>query len=61
MKRMKKKNFDLKEGDMIFRQSGETFEIIRYNKYHRCYECVSQDTGKFKCLAPRDLVGDYVL
>lgn len=61
MKRMRKKNFNLKEGTMIYRQNGETFEILGYNKYHRNYECVSQDTGKVKYLAPRELVGDYIM
>ncbi len=61
MKRMRKKNFDLKEGTMIYRQNGETYEVLRYNKYYRNYECVSQDTGKLKCLAPRELVGDYIV
>ena len=34
MKRMRKKNFDLKEGTMIYRQNGETYEVLRYNKYY---------------------------
>ena len=28
MKRMRKKTFDLKEGTMIYRQNGETYEVL---------------------------------